>query len=80
MTVEARLNARKFFSLPLEAFSKPRTRSAAVPSRSGHEDGTGLKWFGIAGSLNPLRVWTPALRGFENGSLLLLILISQILG
>ena len=51
-----------------EALSTPRTRSAAVPSRSGHEDGTGLKWFGIAGSLNPLRVRTPALRRFENGS------------
>ena len=51
-----------------KAFSSPGTRSAAVPSRSGLEDGTGLKWFGIAGSLNPLRVRTPALRGFENGS------------
>ncbi len=52
----------------VEALSTPRTRSAAVPSRSGHEDGTGLKWFGIAENLNPLRVRTPALRGFENGS------------
>ena len=46
----------------------PALRSAAVPSRSGHEDGTGLEWFGVSGRMNPLRVWTPALRGFENSS------------
>ena len=46
----------------------PALRSAAVPSRRGHEDGTGLEWFGVSGRMNPLRVWTPALRGFENSS------------
>ena len=50
-----------------EVLAKPRTRSAAVPSRSSHEHGTGLEWFETAGGSDALRVGTPALRGFENG-------------